>query len=748
MPSKNSKYVVIVESPAKAKTIERYLGKDYEVIASKGHVRDLPPKKFGIDLKNNFEPEFEIMTGKDKVISSIKKTVKGKKVYLAADMDREGEAIAWHLSEILKLKKDEENRIIFTEITKNAINKAIKEPLKIDFKKVDAQLARRMLDRIVGYKISPLLWKVFKSGNTSAGRVQSATLKILIDKERKIFKFKPKTYFKLSIQHNELKIPLVKENGKKLNAEKIDLEKKNEILEYLKDKEYFVKSVKNREAKRNPPMPFITSTLQQSAINMLGWSSKKAMKVAQGLYEGIETKEGHVAFITYMRTDSTRISDVAMKAATEHITKNYGKEFAGIYKSKKTKSKVQDAHEAIRPTNIEMTPQAAKAYLSGDNLRLYTLIWNRFMASQSTTSKYDETTYNIFDSSERFEFQVSAKKRKFKGFEIFWKSSETEKKINLNKSGKVDPAKLNAEEAQTKPPARFSEASLVKELESNGIGRPSTYATIISTLITRNYIKRLEKNILIPTLTGFVVNDFLEKTFPNIIDSKFTASMESELDMVEHGEETSKQLLGEFYKDFEPTLKEINKKIKNAELNLNYKSDIKCEECNKEMNLMFGRYGMYLKCPKCEKSKKLPPYILGVTIKDKVYINEEIPALASPEAQKTGEKCPKCGADLVLKTGRFGQFIACSNYPECKFTKSVPARGKCPECGGEVAKLKSKKGKLYYKCTECSSMFWNEPSNFKCKSCGKPLFYVYKNKKEMLFCPEEKQYFDIEEYKE
>ncbi|WGS64079.1 type I DNA topoisomerase [Marinitoga aeolica] len=745
---KTAKNIVIVESPAKAKTIEKYLGSDYKVVASKGHIRDLPQKKFGVDIENGFEPEFELMPGKEKVVSELKKVTKGKKVFLAPDMDREGEAIAWHLSNILGLSDSEENRIVFSEITKNTILEAIKSPKKIDDKKVGAQLARRILDRIVGYKISPILWRILKDYNTSAGRVQSAALKILVDREREIFKFKPKEFYKFFLKYADQDIPLVKINGKKFKKESINEKKKDEILKELESATYSIDKVEEKETKRNPPQPFITSTLQQSAISKFGWSSKKTMQIAQKLYEGVETSEGPIAFITYMRTDSTRISEEAQKKAFEYLNSNFGKDYTGNFKVKKSKKKIQDAHEAIRPTDVFIDPTKAKKLITGDLLKLYTLIWNRFIASQSSSSKYIEKTYTITDNSKKYTFEAVGRKRIFDGFEKFWQSSTSEKEYELPEIGILEPVELKFDKDETKPPSRYTEASLVKEMEAKGIGRPSTYATIITTLLNRKYVIK-EKSNLIPTLVGFIVSDLLEKNFPEIVDIKFTANMEEKLDKVESGEINWKDVLTEFYKDFEKFLSDTEKKMKEKALDFYYKSNIKCSKCNIEMELQFGRYGLFLKCPKCGDNKSIPKGALGVTLKNNVYINEEI--ISSTEKgkeEKTGEKCPKCGGDLIIKSGRFGKFIACSNYPECKYTAPLPARGKCPKCGSVVHKLKSKKGKIYFKCSECGEMFWDEPSDYRCPSCNGPLFYKRKNKEEMLYCPEEKKYFKESELNE
>lgn len=747
MAKKEQKYLVIVESPAKAKTIERYLGKNYEVVASKGHVRDLPKKKFGVSIEKGFSPEFEIMEGKQNVIDEIKKLSKGKNIFLASDMDREGEAIAWHLSQILDLPKDEPNRIIFSEITETAIKNAINTPQKIDTVKVDAQLARRVLDRVVGYKLSPLIWKIIRSNNSSAGRVQSAALKIISEKEREIFQFIPKDFFKILLLYNDYKIIITKENNKKLKMESINEAKRDEIFVYLKNKQFFVKEVKNKQLKRNPPEPFITSTLQQTAISMLGWTSKRTMQVAQQLYEGVDTENGHIAFITYMRTDSTRISDIAAKAAKDYILSNYGQEYCGNYKMKNPKNKTQDAHEAIRPTDIQMNLSQAKTLIKGDLLKLYNLVWSRFMASQSTSSSYTEKVYCITDETEKYTFEISSKKLNFDGYEIFYKSGETEKEVIIPQSGNISPVSLKSEAEQTKPPSRYTEASMVKEMETLGIGRPSTYATVLSTLYERKYVVKGEKSVLIPTISGFLVNDFLNKNFPNIVDASFTANMENELDRIETGELGYCDLMENFYSSFKINLSETEHNIVKEQSELSYQSNVKCKNCEENMVLAFGRYGIYLKCLKCKETKKVSFDCLAVTMGNKVFFNSDFSDASAVQEEKNFGKCPKCGSDLVLKKGRYGDFIACSNYPTCKFTKNIPVRGHCPKCGSEVIKLRSKKGKIFYACTneQCKELFWYEPSDYICPECGSKLFYSYKNKSEKLFCLKDKTYYDEKE---
>ncbi|MBO8161201.1 MAG: type I DNA topoisomerase [Thermosipho sp. (in: Bacteria)] len=692
--------MIIVESPAKAKTIEKILGKDYKVISSKGHIRDLPQKKFGVDLKN-FKPEFEIIPGKEKVVEEIKKVIKDKEVLLASDMDREGEAIAWHLSEILGLKG--KNRIIFAEITPNTIRKSVEHPREIDLNKVNAQLARRILDRIVGYKISPLLWKIIK-GAMSAGRVQSAALKIICDRERERFLFVPKEFYKVAIKLRDfdLKANLYSVSGKKIKQENVDKKIADDIKENVKS--VILMDIKEKETKKTPPLPYITSTLQQDAANKLGFPVSKTMKIAQALYEGIDTPEGHIAFITYMRTDSTRVSEEAVDMTKKFIEGTFGKEYiGGKVKRRKSSSKVQDAHEAIRPVNVEITPEKAVKLLSKDYYKLYKLIWERFVASQMKHSVYKEKTY-IFKEG-KYEFRSTVLKLMFDGFEKVLSSGQKEgKEVELEINKEYSLEKVIAEKDTTKPPARFTEASLVKTLEAEGIGRPSTYATIITTLQQRKYVVK-QRRELIPTLLGFVVEDFLTKKFPEIVDKKFTALMEEELDKIESGEKQWKEVLDEFYTEFSKYLNDAKTKF----YSINYKTDLECDNCEGEFyNLKIGKYGLYLNCEKCGTNKSIDSTINAVQIEDKVYISK---VLEEHEKHNIAEdSCPKCGGHLTRKKGKYGYYFKCDS---CDFTVSgyKIARGKCPECGALVVLKKSKKGKNYWACInpECNYMSWNEP---------------------------------------
>ncbi len=735
--------LVIVESPSKAKTIKRYLGKDYEVLASKGHIRDLPVSKFGVDL-DTLEAEYEILSGKQKTVKELKNKAKGKEVFLASDNDREGEAIAWHVSKVLELPEDGNNRIVFNEITKNAIQKAIKSPKKINMNMVDAQFARRVLDRIVGYKISPMLWKILQKG-LSAGRVQSVALRFIVELENKISDFISHDYYKFFMKFNNEKIPLVKYMGKKVtNNTFVNDKEKDEIFSEMKDSKYEVSKISRRTKTKKQPFPFTTSTLQQTAINTFGWSAKRTMQVAQKLYEGIETDEGNIAFITYMRTDSTRISDEAKSAARDFINKIYGDKYIGSQKEKKVSNKIQDAHEAIRPTYVDKTPDTVKKNFSKDEYKLYNLIWTRFIASQMSPSKYDVLKVDICDEKDKFLFQFSVEKVIFDGHEVVYNKNLDEREFpNLKEGQEIVPDEIISEKDQTKPPARYSEASLVKELESKGIGRPSTFATIISTLLNREYIKK-EGRELKPTLLGNVVSDFLTNNFSNIINSEFTSNLETELDKVENNSVNWKKVIKDFYRDFSLNLDEINKRIKEGKLKIVYKTNLKCD-CGGEYKLIFGRYGGYLKCEKCEKNKSLDMMSFAPINKGIIDLKN---LTEKKENNLLDEKCPKCGKPLALKNGRFGEFIACTGYPDCKYTRNVQIEAPCPKCGGKVSKLKSKKGKIYFKCNDCDEMFWKEPSGKKCEECGEPLYIKNKKTGKVLYCDKCKTEYKMDDDEE
>lgn len=676
--------LVIVESPAKAKTIKKYLGKNYVVEASMGHIRDLPKSQLGVDIENNYEPKYITIRGKGELLDKIKKQAKKcERVYLATDPDREGEAISWHLAKILKIEADEECRIEFNEITKTAVKNAIKSPRKVDENVFNAQQARRVLDRLVGYEISPILWRKVKWG-LSAGRVQSVALRIICDREKEVREFIPEEYWTVEAKvskDGEAKgfvIKLHSSSGKKvvINNE----EEANTIIKSIGNGEFTVKEIKETTKTKNPLPPFTTSTLQQDAYRKINFSTKKTMATAQQLYEGIEVKGyGTVGLITYMRTDSVRISDEAQEAACNFIKTTYGEEYSPktkkVYKGKKG---AQDAHEAIRPTNVQITPEVAKESLSNDQYKLYTLIWNRFVASQMESALIDSTTINIENGG--YIFKASGYKFKFDGFtKVYAAENEDDDentKLPILESGEVLISRdIIGKQHFTQPPARFSEASLVKTLEENGIGRPSTYAPTISTLLGRQYVER-EKKVLLPTELGFIVNKIVSEYFKQIVDIEFTAEMESKLDSVEEGQAQWKNVIAEFFGPLKEAINIAEKEI------------------------------------------------AKVTIEDKV---SEVP-------------CDKCGKMMVIKKGRFGDFLACPGYPECKNTKTMAKelQVKCPKCGGKVLEKRSKKGKTFYGCDnypQCDFVSWHEPTDNKCPECGSVMAKRYsKAKGDYLEC--------------
>ena len=655
--------LIIVESPAKANTIKKFLGGSTKVIASMGHVRDLPKSKLGIDVENNFEPQYINIRGKGDLIKELKKDAKSaKKVYLATDPDREGEAIAWHLSNILDVDKDKITRVTFNEITKTAVQKAIKEPRDIDVNLVDAQQARRVLDRIVGYKMSPVLWKKVRRG-LSAGRVQSVAVKLIVDREEEIEKFIPEEYWNIYAKLLDEKSNKIfgarfyGKDGKKLeihNKEQVD-----EILENIKNAKYIVEDIKKGEKKRTPAPPFTTSTMQQEASRKLGFTLKKTMSVAQGLYEGVKIPEkGTVGLITYMRTDSTRISEEARAAAKTHILEAYGEKY---YENRyyKTNKEAQDAHEGIRPTYADLEPDQIKEFLTKDQYKLYKLIYNRFMASQMSAAIYDTMAVTI--DANKYIFKANGQNLKFKGFMTLYVEGSDEKQEDeegmipeLELKQEVKKKSIEPKQSFTEPPPRYTEASLVKALEEKGIGRPSTYSPTITTILERRYIEKEQKQ-LVPTELGKIVNKLLTENFKDVINVEFTANVESQFDNIAEGKEDWREMIGEFYTPFEQTVEKVEKELEHVEL-VEEVSDVKCE---------------------------------------------------------------KCGRMMVYKYGKFGKFLACPGYPECKNTKTIveTVDEPCPKCGGTVQVRKAKNKRKYYICENnpksCDYISWNKPKKEK-----------------------------------
>ncbi len=669
------KNLVIVESPAKARTIEKYLGKDYKVVASMGHLRDLPKSTLGIDIENNFEPKYIPVKDHKDVIDELKKQSKNAKmVYLATDPDREGEAISWHLKELLKLDDEKARRVTFNEITKKVVQESIDNPRDIDLDLVDAQQARRLLDRLVGYKLSPLLWKKIKRG-LSAGRVQSVATRIVCDREEEINNFVREEYWLLDamLDCGESDTSFTARfHGK--GEKKLELhteEEVNEVIKATEDKPFVIKSVKRGEKHRSPSPPFITSTLQQEASRRLGMTPRRTMSIAQQLYEGVDIAgHGTVGLITYMRTDSLRLSDVALMAAKDFIINHYGKDYYhGSFRVYKTKSGAQDAHEAIRPTNVELTPEIVRKDLTPEQYRLYRLIWGRFTACQMANSVYDNVVVDV--ESNDYIFRANYSEMKFPGYTAVYEESKDEesdeirsKLPELNAGERVYLEKMLPEQQFTQPPARYTEATLIRAMEEKGIGRPSTYAPTISTITSHEYVVK-DGKYLKPTNLGIVVTDLMKERFPDIVDLKFTNQMESGLDNVESGDMPWKDLLGEFYGGFSKELEEAEKALE----------------------------GTRIKVP------------------------DEL----------SDEYCDVCGKQMVVKSGRFGRFLACPAYPECSFTKPlvIEMPGKCPKCGSRILKRTSKKGYTYYACergADCGFMTWYVPTKDFCPSCGKTIF--------------------------
>ena len=678
--SKSNKTLVIVESPSKAKTIGKYLGSRYNVIASVGHVRDLPKSKLGIDIDDNFEPQYISIRGKGDLIKSLKKEAsKASKVYLATDPDREGEAISWHLAFLLGLDPEEACRIEFNEITKDTIKEAIKHPRKINMGLVDAQQARRVLDRLVGYQISPLLWRKVRKG-LSAGRVQSAALKIICDREREIEKFEPKEFWNITAEFKKGKkfqAKLAEANGKKIIVE--NKAQNDNIIKELNSGEFIVSDVKEKIRMQKPYPPFTTSSLQQDAGNKLNFNAKKTMMIAQQLYEGVDVKgRGTTGLITYLRTDSVRVSDAAKQVAKELIVSKFGAEYSANNVFSNKKKDIQDAHEAIRPAIIELEPELIKDSLTADQFKLYKLIWNRFMASQMSQSKSNSMQVSIANGI--YGFKANGSELLFDGFRRLYNTADDEGARllpSLEKDEKLKAESLKGEQSFTQPPARYTEASLVKELEDKDIGRPSTYAPIVSTLTERKYVGR-EKKALKPTELGFLVNDLMEEYFKDIVDAGFTANMENRLDDVEVGSQKWKDLISEFYGPFKKELDVADRAI------------------------------------------------------EKIVV-EDVP---------TGELCELCGKPMVIKAGRFGDFIACSGYPECKNTKPIikTIGVKCPNCGKDIVARKSKRGRIFYGCSgypECKTVFWNKPTDKRCPECN-GILLEKKTKNKNFVCSNEK----------
>lgn len=670
------KYLVIVESPAKVKTISKFLGANYKVMASQGHVRDLPKSQMGVDIEHDYEPKYITIRGKGDILAALRKEAKkADKVYLATDPDREGEAISWHLAAALKLEDKDIYRITFNEITKNAVKASLKEARKIDMNLVDAQQARRVLDRVVGYGISPLLWAKIKRG-LSAGRVQSVALRMICDRENEIDEFIPEEYWSMEAVLNIKgeKKPLIAkfygdENGK--------IEIKNgaqmqDILDEVKKSDFSIESIKRGEKVKKSPLPFTTSTLQQEAAKTLNMSTKRTMNIAQQLYEGVDIKgRGTVGLITYLRTDSTRVADEAKVSSREYISQNYGEKYIPQEaNAKKDDKKIQDAHEAIRPTDLNLSPAIVKESLQRDQFRLYQLIWKRFVASQMAPAVYETTSVKIMAG--KYRFSVAASKVMFDGFRSVYKNDDDNEENNTLAKGLDENSELSLEDVNgvqhfTQPPAHFTEASLVKALEEQGIGRPSTYAPTISTIIARHYVIKENKNLYISEL-GNAVNNIMITAFPTIVDVKFTANMESLLDGVAEGTVEWKEIIRNFYPDLKVAIDEAEKELEHVKIE-DEVTDVICDKCGRNMVIKYGPHGKFLGCPGFPECHNTKPYL-----------------------EKIGVPCPKCGKDVIIKKTKKGRtFYGCDGYPDCDFVSwQRPSEKKCPKCGGYMVEKGNK----------------------------------------------------------
>jgi DNA topoisomerase-1 len=737
-----------VESPTKIKTVKKYLGKQYNVAATVGHIKDLPAKEIGINIEEGFKPKYLNIPGKQKVIKSLRQAAGDtSEIYLAPDPDREGEAIAWHTAEILKKKGRTFHRVLFHELTKNAIHEAINSPDKLNQNKYEAQQARRILDRLVGYQISPLLWRKVKGG-LSAGRVQSVAVRIICDRERAIQAFESEEYWSITA-HLEGNSPppftakLVKKNGKKIKIP--DEKASNVIIEELSEEKFIVEKIQKKTVKRNPSPPFITSKLQQEAIRKLRFSAKKTMMVAQQLYEGIELSPGEPeGLITYMRTDSTRISNEAAMEALKLVREKFGDEYA-LNKPRffKNKKKAQDAHEAIRPTSVFNTPEKIKPFLSKDQFALYELIWKRFVASQMKQALVNNISISI--SAGSYLFSASGSSVAFPGFMVLYMTtddqieSERQKTKDdfpeLSEGGILKLNELEPKQHFTMPPPRFSEASLVKELEENGIGRPSTYAAILSTIREKGYVD-LVKGYFKPNELGFIVNDLLVESFPDVFDVEFTANMENHLDRIEAAEVDYSEILTQFYDAFKKELEAASTGMLSVK-GIGFSTDLTCPQCNNRLHIRMGKNGQFLGCsnyPECT-------YTRNYTRDEKGVIHPIEPA----SDQASDRICEKCGKPMLIKEGKYGTFYACSGYPDCKTTQSTNSTNggektgvHCPEqgCDGELVQRSSKRGKIFYGCSrfpDCTFATWDKPVAKECPECGAKFLLEKTTKKKGTF---------------
>jgi DNA topoisomerase-1 len=741
-----AKNLVIVESPAKARTLEKYLGRDFQVKASVGHVVDLPKSKLGVDVKKDFTPDFHVIQTKKKVIEDLKKAAKGKEhIYLASDPDREGEAIAWHIADQVAKNHKRVHRVLINEITKKAVQEAIAKPMELDRNKFDAQIARRVLDRLVGYQISPLLWQKVRRG-LSAGRVQSVAVRLVCEREREIRAFEPIEYWSLTALL-EGRLPpsfrarLVQWQDQKVDNKKFRLENEQavqEIVKSLEDAPWVIGEVEKKERRRYPTPPFVTSKLQQEAARKLGFQPRRTMQLAQQLYEGVELgDDGSVGLITYMRTDSTRVSTDALAAVRHYIQGQYGKAYLpGKPNAFRSKKSAQDAHEAIRPTSLEYAPQRVRRYLRRDLFQLYSLIWDRFVASQMVPAVYDQTSFEI--PVKEAVFRATGQQIKFDGFMKVYIEGRDERVQQANgadEDGADEPQEtdgvlpdlrkgdalrllsIDPRQHFTQPPPRYTQASLIKELDEKGIGRPSTYAAIISNILDREYVVQNESRALAPTDLGFLVTDLLVESFPDILNVEFTAGMEDELDKIEEGKEKWTKAMKRFYTPFSRDLKKAAKEMRDVKRQ-EVPTEIDCDKCGAKMVIKWGRNGEFLACPNYPECKNTKNFKRGE--------NGEIEIV---EEETVDEVCGECGRPMLLRWGKFGKFLGCSGYPECKniqpLEKPVDLGIKCPECKeGNIKERKSRWGKVFYGCDkypECKFASWDKPMPTPCPDCDSPI---------------------------
>ena len=741
-----AKNLVIVESPAKAKTLGKYLGRDFLVKASVGHVVDLPKSKLGVDVKKDFAPDFHVIQTKKKVIDDLKKAAKGKQhIYLASDPDREGEAIAWHIADQLAKNHKRMHRVLINEITKKAVQDAIANPMELDRNKFDAQVARRVLDRLVGYQLSPLLWKKVRRG-LSAGRVQSVAVRLVCEREREIRAFDSIEYWSLmALLEGRLppsfKARLVQWRGQKVDNKKFRLENEQhvqDIVKSLQDAAWVIADVEKKERRRYPTAPFVTSKLQQEAARKLGFQPRRTMQLAQQLYEGIELgSEGSVGLITYMRTDSTRVSNDALAAVRQHIQAQYGKDYVpGKPNTFRSKKGAQDAHEAIRPTSLEYAPERVRRHLRRDLFQLYSLIWDRFVASQMVPAVYDQTSFEI--PVKEALFRATGQQIKFDGFMKVYIEGRDERAQqadgpdddnddepqdvdgvlpDLQKGDALNLQSMDPRQHFTQPPPRYTQASLIKELDEKGIGRPSTYAAIISNILDREYVLQNEGRSLAPTDLGFLVTDLLVESFPDILNVEFTAGMEDELDKIEEGKEKWTKAMKRFYTPFSHDLKRAEKEMRDVKRQ-EVPTEIDCDKCGAKMVIKWGRNGEFLACPQYPECKSTKNFKRSDSGGIEVAVEEEV-----------NETCGECGRPMLLRWGKFGKFLGCSGYPECKniqpLEKPVDLGVKCPECKeGNIKERKSRWGKVFYGCDkypECKFASWDKPMPTACPDCDSPI---------------------------